>query len=187
MTRKQAISFLVVGIVLLLTLLFFLSVFVSPLLALAVVLAVLLILGLLLRAKPELFAALRAPAREDPFAALRAGEERAAVQGFSPRVILVSIDGGADEQIVVDKPEFTLGRGSACNYVFRASCVEISRIHAIIRYDARSGESSVADCRSQNGTFLNGERLAPDVPRPLSGGDVLQIGTLRFTVQSAHY
>ncbi|MCB9454284.1 MAG: FHA domain-containing protein [Anaerolineaceae bacterium] len=41
----------------------------------------------------------------------------------------------------------------------------------------------ITDLESGNGTFINGERLRPDEPRPLSHGDTLQIGRMRMETQ----
>lgn len=190
MSRKQALGFLALGTVLLGVLLFFLAVYTDPLIVLTVILAVVLSLGLLIRLKPELFSALRKPPKEDPYrAALSAVSTSApASRGevrFTPHMILVSIDSGS--QIVIDKPEFTLGRARGCNYTFPPPCPEISRVHMIVRYDGASGRSFLIDNDSPNGTLLNGKRLASGRPYPLANGDIIQTGTLRFTAQAAHY
>jgi hypothetical protein len=47
----------------------------------------------------------------------------------------------------------------------------------------------ITDLNSTNGTFVNEQRLTPNVPRPLNSGDVVRIGATRFTyeVVSAGY
>ena len=190
MSRKQALSLLVLGAVLLGVFLFFLAVYTDPLILLAAILVIVLSLGLLMRRKPELFEALRKPPREDPYrAALAAVSAPGAASDarFTPHMILVSVDGMPGGQIVIDKPEFTLGRSRACNYTFPPPCPEIGRVHMIVRYDAAAGASFLIDNDSQNGTFVNRTRLTPGKPHRLSNGDMIQAGTLRFTAQTAHY
>ncbi len=56
----------------------------------------------------------------------------------------------------------------------------ISRRHAIIR---RTADGFVLiDLGSKNGTILNGVRLDPDVPHPLSSGDQITLGDLVFSI-----
>lgn len=56
----------------------------------------------------------------------------------------------------------------------------VSRRHAaLVRYrDA----IHVVDLQSINGTYLNDERLEPDVPAPLSEGDHLRLGNLEIMI-----
>ncbi len=186
MSRKQAIGFLAGGIVLLGAVFFFLAVFTDPLVVMLAVLFCALALALLLRKCPGFFQALRRPRGEDPYAPLPDVGERRDGARFTPRVILVSMDGAAG-QIVIDKPEFRLGRDRSCDYAFPPPCPEISRVHFIIRYDPQRQESSIIDNHSQNGTFVNRNRLSPGAAQKLANGDMIQVGTLRFVAQSAHY
>jgi pSer/pThr/pTyr-binding forkhead associated (FHA) protein len=54
--------------------------------------------------------------------------------------------------------------------------------HAVIAYNAQSGEFRIYDAGKQNPISVNGERLSGD--RPLADGDTIKIGltTLRFAV-----
>ena len=52
---------------------------------------------------------------------------------------------------------------------------QISRQHAEIRSDAHS--SAVIDLNSANGTFVNGQRLAPHRPKTLQAGMAVRLGT----------
>ncbi|MHB8626753.1 MAG: ATPase, T2SS/T4P/T4SS family [Aggregatilineales bacterium] len=56
---------------------------------------------------------------------------------------------------------------------------QISRVHA----EFSVGELGfyITDRFSRNGTFVNGVRLAPDVPKHLNNGDQVRLGTLEFT------
>jgi pSer/pThr/pTyr-binding forkhead associated (FHA) protein len=56
----------------------------------------------------------------------------------------------------------------------------VSRQHACIFQ--RENAVEVSDLGSTNGTLLNGKRLAPYTPQPLSDGDQLQLGMLLIEV-----
>jgi pSer/pThr/pTyr-binding forkhead associated (FHA) protein len=53
----------------------------------------------------------------------------------------------------------------------------ISREHAIIQFDPDTGEYTVEDLQSTNGTKVNGKRVRSSV---LNSGDEVQIGHTRF-------
>lgn len=57
-----------------------------------------------------------------------------------------------------------------------------SRQHAVIHFE--SGQLTVEDLNSLNGTFVNRQRVSPGQPRPLKVGDILQIGTVQLKVTS---
>jgi hypothetical protein len=57
----------------------------------------------------------------------------------------------------------------------------VSREHACIFQ--REDAAEVTDLGSTNGTLLNGQRLAPYSPQPLSDGDHLQLGRLVIEVR----
>ncbi|KAB2822891.1 MAG: FHA domain-containing protein [Candidatus Dadabacteria bacterium] len=58
----------------------------------------------------------------------------------------------------------------------------VSRRHAaLVRHQ---GQLHVLDLSSVNGTFLNGERLASEVPYALSSGDKLILGNLSLLITS---
>lgn len=78
-----------------------------------------------------------------------------------------------------------IGRSSACPLVLADSDGVVSRQHA--RLTCHPGEPSpwrLTDLHSRHGTFVNGQRLSPDVPTPLSPGDQVRIGpwTLRVII-----
>jgi hypothetical protein len=52
-----------------------------------------------------------------------------------------------------------------------------------MRLSVQENQISVEDLDSTNGTFLNGQRLAPRVPRALNDGDELCLGKLVLRVQ----
>jgi pSer/pThr/pTyr-binding forkhead associated (FHA) protein len=56
----------------------------------------------------------------------------------------------------------------------------VSRLHAHLRYEGNS--LMVVDLGSANGTFLNGTRLTPERPMPLSENDTISLGSLKVQV-----
>jgi FHA domain len=60
----------------------------------------------------------------------------------------------------------------------------ISKLHARIK---RKGDGTfmIEDAQSSNGTFLRGQRLLPDLPKPLRAGDTLAFGPRSFHVFDA--
>ncbi|MCD7844867.1 MAG: FHA domain-containing protein [Oscillospiraceae bacterium] len=185
MSRKQAICYLIVALLVMAVGLFFLAVLGSVWIMLLVLLLLVLIAGLLLRKKPELFQVFRKPsggAYPTPPPRGSRPAERAPVAGL----ILVGLNTPSKTQIVIDKTAFSLGRDPKCDYAL-TGCADISRVHALIQYDRKRGVMLVTDKNSHNGTYLNNVRLAPGQPKKISDGDLLQLGTLRFAVQSARY
>lgn len=57
----------------------------------------------------------------------------------------------------------------------------ISRFHA--RFDQSRGKLYLSDLNSENGTYLNGERLRGDVQREIKSGDKIRFGNLDFVVK----
>ena len=69
---------------------------------------------------------------------------------------------------------FFIGKdANHCDYVM-ASQIGISRFH--MKIDREGDEFTVSDLNSTNGTFINGERLAPHLPHKVKRGDELRIG-----------
>lgn len=63
---------------------------------------------------------------------------------------------------------------------FQALEKGVSRRHAaLVQYQ---GWLHVLDLSSVNGTFLNGERLASEIPYPLSTGDTILLGNLNLLI-----
>lgn len=58
---------------------------------------------------------------------------------------------------------------------------EVSRYHAVVFRAV--GKTWLADVGSANGTKLNG-RIVTDAPAPITPGDVISLGPLRFTYRS---
>jgi phosphoserine phosphatase RsbU/P len=75
----------------------------------------------------------------------------------------------------------TLGRNADCNIPLAGK--QVSRQHAHIYHEA--GDYFLEDLGSSNGTFVNGQRLAPNTPSPLTERDTFQIGPYLFALRSA--
>lgn len=88
----------------------------------------------------------------------------------TPGCMLVS-----DEYPAIEIPytPFVIGKSdSQVDYVLRHA--GISRIHAKI--ERGSAGYSVCDLNSTNGTYINGEKLAPQVPHTIRRGDEIRFG-----------
>jgi diguanylate cyclase (GGDEF)-like protein len=89
---------------------------------------------------------------------------------------LIVVSGGIPGAMLRLLPDQTrLGR--AAENTFTLAEATVSRQHAAIVIDAL-GTPQLIDLNSANGTFLNGRRLAPHAPTPLSDGDRVQLGTV---------
>jgi serine/threonine protein kinase len=78
----------------------------------------------------------------------------------------------AGRSIIIPKQGLTIGRGK--NNLLRMQERSVSRQHATI-LAMRSG-IYIRDEGSALGTFVNGKRIAANVPMPLKHGDVIQTG-----------
>lgn len=114
---------------------------------------------------------------------IHSGERKRLVS--PPTLVLVREGAGKAEQIVVNKPEFTIGRDPACDYVIQQHQY-ISGVHAIIHTGSKGSCAYITDNHSHNGIFINNSRIAPDQPVQISVGDVIQLGSIRLIVQMAH-
>ncbi len=184
MSRKQAICYLVILGVLTAAVLVLLAIYHVWLMLFAVLLVVTAV-GLVMKLRPGVVDVLRRPAKPD-IAELFSRQPESRTAQYMPNLILVTDNLSSVRQIVVDKPVFTLGRGAGCDFCM-ADAWDISRVHATISYDKKTAASYIADNGSQNGTFVNGVKLTPDKPKRIQNGDYVQLGTIRFTAQSAHY
>lgn len=103
------------------------------------------------------------------------------------RTYLVLVCGSLDTplEIPVNRPEFVIGRNSNCDYSIE-NCRSVSRRHVKIQRALETGTITVTDLKSKGGTFINGKRLAANVPSPLQAGDTLLLSNLLFDVQLAH-
>ena len=65
----------------------------------------------------------------------------------------------------------SIGRDLACDFVINDSTDIISRRHAILNISS-SGKLTLVD-QSRNGTYVNGIRISPNVPVPVSRKDIV--------------
>lgn len=79
--------------------------------------------------------------------------------------------------IRLDGSARTLGRGPGADIVVASDTV--SKVHARLAYDARSGRVRVTDLNSSNGTYVNGARVTETTAEP---GAVLRLGTVEYTL-----
>ena len=95
--------------------------------------------------------------------------------------LLVSEGNARDARLAVDG-ELLVGRAAAVEEGRLGDDPEISRRHARLVRGA-SGELTVEDLGSSNGTFVNGDRLEGE--RTLQVGDVVRMGTTVLQVTDA--
>ena len=97
----------------------------------------------------------------------------------SPWVTLAVIPPeGERKSYPFDKREITIGRSSENDIVLRRT--DVSRRHA--RLLMREGHIILLDLKSENGTFLNGQRLGS--PQVIQFGDEVTIGDYKIMVES---
>lgn len=94
-------------------------------------------------------------------------------------VRLLVTNSKANVKKVVLRQDTVIGRSSECK--LRIASQEVSRRHCSILV----GENGVQirDLGSANGTFVDGERIAPNVDLPLRTGCQLEVGNVRFLVE----
>ena len=101
------------------------------------------------------------------------------IRATTPSLSLTSL-GGKTLAIPSCEQPITLGRTGA-NAVVIADAGVSSR-HAQLQW--KMGALYLCDLGSTNGTFVNGEKLAPNVERKLNVGDRLRFGKLDFVVRA---
>ncbi len=99
----------------------------------------------------------------------------------APRIVLLEgITSLNDRQALpLEDYPFTMGRARDCNLIIDNN--QVSRLHATLEWDHE--QVVITDHNSTNGTFVNGERLAPEQPRRLRAGDKInlaQVCTIEF-------
>ncbi len=100
--------------------------------------------------------------------------------------ILVGVSGALEGKryTLKAKDKLLIGRDrSQCNVVFPEGTPGVSRIHCNITFDGKS--AVITDLRSSSGTFVDGKKLAENVPTRLHRGLSVDIGSdkNRFTLQ----
>ncbi len=86
------------------------------------------------------------------------------------------------EEISVQHPIAHIGKGSQNDLVLPDDSV--STTHARLEY--ADGHWRLTDLDSTNGTFVEGVRLAPSVPTPLSYGHSVRFGGVRMQFREVH-
>jgi len=95
--------------------------------------------------------------------------------GASPSVYMIVVSGGIPGTMLpLSERGTTLGRSAETTLQFND--ITVSRQHASVAIDAEGGVL-ITDEGSSNGTFINGERIAPHRPTRLEDGDRIQLGT----------
>lgn len=91
--------------------------------------------------------------------------------------------------LVCQNPSIRLGIGDGAIIARRGSYAQafagqgyVSGNHARLQYNA-CGQFEVVDLGSTNGTFVNGQQLAPNIPRVVNVGDIVKFANLEFAVQ----
>lgn len=102
---------------------------------------------------------------------------------FYPTLLICGVNTPECVQLLVNKPEFVLGKSEECDGILSFND-EISRRHCVVSY--KDGEYSIMDCESTNGTFLNGSQLDKGITYPLAEGDRLRLSTSTFIVEKLY-
>lgn len=80
------------------------------------------------------------------------------------------------EELPVPAPSVVLGRAASCDVVIDDDSV--SAQHARLEFDA--GAWRITDLGSTNGTAVEGVRLAPQLPTPLTYGSTVRLGGVQL-------
>jgi hypothetical protein len=97
---------------------------------------------------------------------------------FVPRLLIIAGD-GSEREVELTERTIQIGRGPGNDIVLSDPNSGVSRTHAELRF--RNGRCVVVDLQSQNGTFLNGERIE-HAEIPLDGE--VSVGTYRLRLLS---
>lgn len=85
-------------------------------------------------------------------------------------------------QMIVEASSAPYGIGRAPDNQLVVSDAIVSSHHAQLRSQGQGYE--IVDLGSSNGTFVNGQRLAPNAPCRLSSGDQIRVGSTTYTFGS---
>ena len=91
-----------------------------------------------------------------------------------PTLLIVG-DDGSQHAVEITERTIQIGRGPGNDVVLADDDKGVSRTHAELRF--RNGRCVLVDLQSQNGTFLNGERIEW---HELGDGDEIVIGRFRL-------
>jgi hypothetical protein len=93
---------------------------------------------------------------------------------------LVSENAPVDTIFAIDKPEFVIGKSKGSVDGVIGYSKAISRVHCKVFENA--GKYYAMDLGSLNGSFLNGTKLAPNVPIQLKNDDKLRLADCEFRI-----
>ncbi len=96
-----------------------------------------------------------------------------------PKLVILS-DDGSRREVELTTRDLSIGRATENDLALPDPAKGVSRMHAEIRYE--NGRYVILDLNSQNGTFLNGDRVQR---ADLASGSEISIGPYRLTFQSA--
>ena len=85
-----------------------------------------------------------------------------------------------DRTFVLSPGDNVIGRNPEC--AIWVDAAGVSRRHARLRLDADSGDASIEDLASTNGTFVNETRVESEAP--LRDGDLVHLGTVPLTFRA---
>jgi hypothetical protein len=86
-------------------------------------------------------------------------------------ILLQDATGGTTKNI-------TIGRVGRCNVVINDYTV--SGLHAVFMHQNRSQPARICDKGAKNGSFLNGEKMAPDMWCDIHSGDTICMGRVEM-------
>ncbi|KAG1652378.1 hypothetical protein FOA52_007231, partial [Chlamydomonas sp. UWO 241] len=75
---------------------------------------------------------------------------------------------------VSEKGHYTFGRTPECDFVLEHPSA--SRLHAVLQFNGETKVASLYDCGSTHGTFLNKQRIKPNIFVPLPVGSTFKMG-----------
>ena len=102
---------------------------------------------------------------------------------FVPCLFISGVNTPVCVQLLINKPEFTLGKSENCDGILVFND-EISREHCKIIW--RNGSYFVIDLNSTNSTCLNGMELSPGQEYPIRPGDQLRLSASIFQIEQIY-
>jgi len=101
-----------------------------------------------------------------------------------PTFPVLKIDrNGVEEIILINKPEFIIGRNTDVVDYYEANNNNIGRTHTKII--SQNDDYFIVDIDSKNGTFLNGIRLNSGEANPLKYKDQIRLANVEYTFDEA--
>lgn len=148
----------------------------SPVIGLLLLLLSALGFMLVVLLKPELWQAVKPVSKKKP-----AGESHNSRSNKQPFIMLESCSGD-NENIMISKPMFVIGRAPDSDYQFRNGN-GVGFHHCRITYRETTRQYFIEDLDSTYGTFLNGRRLNKNTPVPMQRNSIVAFHTHRYMVK----